>query len=245
MSAEPTGPGRDASAQNVSPVFVLGMHRSGTSLLAGTLQAAGLHLGEVNDFARHNPKGNKEQRALRNLNDALLASAGRSWRNPPAGQISWSEAKSARGRRLVARYEAGPRPWGFKDPRSVFTIEGWLRVAPGARRVAVFRHPSLVAASLAARAGSLRMTVSEGLELWRRYNVELLRLWTSAPFPIVEFSTPATTLDRFANVCEQLGLRSSGEPFFAAELVHQAAASPVDSRYLQLLDALREAADST
>jgi len=33
-------------------VLILGMHRSGTSCLAGSLQEAGLYLGEVNTAAR-------------------------------------------------------------------------------------------------------------------------------------------------------------------------------------------------
>ena len=232
------------SVHGESPVFVLGMHRSGTSLLAGTLQAAGLHLGEVNDFARYNRKGNKEQSDFRNLNDALLASAGGTWSTPPVGQVVWSEAHIARGRALVARYQAGPRPWGFKDPRAVFTIEGWERLAPGARRVGMFRHPSLVAASLAARPGALWVAPAAGLELWWRYNSELLRLWTTAPFPLVEFSTPEPTLAKIGPVCERLGLQPPVEPFFAAGLVHQDAPSVVDARYAKLLDALREAAAS-
>jgi hypothetical protein len=230
------------SVHGESPVFVLGMHRSGTSLLTGTLQAAGLHLGKVNESARHNHKGNKEQGDFRRLNDGLLASAGGSWRDPPVGQVVWSEALIARGRALVARYEAGPRPWGFKDPRAVFTIEGWERLAPTARRVGVFRHPSLVAASLASRPGALWVAPNIGLELWWRYNSELLRQWTTAPFPLAEFSTPEPTLTTFERVCERLGLRPPVERFLVANLVHQDTPSVVDARYADLLSALRAAA---
>lgn len=45
-----------------STVLILGMHRSGTSCLAGSLQEAGLYLGEVNTAAPHNAKGNRESR---------------------------------------------------------------------------------------------------------------------------------------------------------------------------------------
>ena len=36
---------------------------AGTSLLTGSLEAAGLNLGEVNNAAPHNRKGNKENEA--------------------------------------------------------------------------------------------------------------------------------------------------------------------------------------
>jgi hypothetical protein len=230
------------NANREFPIFILGMHRSGTSALTGTLQTAGLHLGEVNDSAAHNRKGNKEPRDIRKLNDALLASAGGSWKSPPAGQVAWSDAYTARGHELVARYEAGPRPWGFKDPRTVFTVEGWERLAPGARRVGVFRHPSLVAASLAARPGSMWVDPAGGLELWWRYNSELLRLWRTAPFPLVEFSTTEATRGAFATVCERLGLGAPLTRFHSADLVHHDVPAPVEAKYADLLDALRDAA---
>ena len=222
------------------------MHRSGTSLLTGTLQAAGLHLGDVNDFARHNRKGNKEQGEFRRVNEALLAAAGTSWKIPPPGQVVWSEAHLAWGRELVARYEAGPRPWGFKDPRTVFTVDGWQRLAPQARRVGVFRHPSLVVASLLNRPAPLGVAAdAEGLELWWRYNSELLRIWKSDPFPLIEFATPELTLPKLDSVRESLGLAEPAEPFLSAELVHHDTPSPVAARYEDLLSELRAAAGQT
>jgi len=46
-------------------VAILGMHRSGTSCLAGSLQELGLYLGEVYDQNPHNPRGNRENAAAR------------------------------------------------------------------------------------------------------------------------------------------------------------------------------------
>lgn len=53
-------------------VCVLGMHRSGTSVLAGCLGNYGLYLGEVVREAPHNKEGNNENLAVR----ALLATPG-------------------------------------------------------------------------------------------------------------------------------------------------------------------------
>ena len=43
-----------------APVAIVGMHRSGTSCLAGCLEDLGLTLGKVNRAAPHNLKGNNE-----------------------------------------------------------------------------------------------------------------------------------------------------------------------------------------
>jgi len=63
-------------------VIVLGMHRSGTSALAGSLEAAGLCLGEINEYSEDNKKGNRESKSIMTLHNDLLERNGGSWDNP-------------------------------------------------------------------------------------------------------------------------------------------------------------------
>ena len=77
----------DSSACRV--VAVLGMHRSGTSWLAGSLQEQGLELGAVNEQAAHNAKGNRENDEIAALHGAVLRDSGGSWDSPPR-RIEWS-----------------------------------------------------------------------------------------------------------------------------------------------------------
>ena len=63
-------------------VVVLGMHRSGTSLLCGLLELAGIYFGNEDDFIltnEENPKGFRERKDIRRLNDQLLYSLGCDW----------------------------------------------------------------------------------------------------------------------------------------------------------------------
>ena len=172
-------------------VIVLGMHRSGTSLLTGSLESAGLHLGEVNNAAPFNRKGNKENESIRDLNDALLAASGAAWNAPPRGQVQWTGADEERAAALVRPCLRAGRPWGFKDPRTVWTVEGWLRLLPGARMLGVFRHPALVVRSLAARPGALAVGADEALRLWCAYNAELIRLQRTHRFPMLHLGSGA------------------------------------------------------
>ena len=87
-------------------VVILGMHRSGTSLLAGSLEAAGLNLGEVKKASPYNRMGNKENASIRSLNNALHKKSGAAWRRPPAGQIRWHPDDEERGE--VARRALPP-----------------------------------------------------------------------------------------------------------------------------------------
>ena len=70
------------------------MHRSGTSLLTGTLQEAGLVLGDVVTAAPHNRKGNRESLPIRALHDDLMQRAGGDWDRPPQ-QVSWQPVHTA------------------------------------------------------------------------------------------------------------------------------------------------------
>ena len=214
-------------------VIVLGMHRSGTSLVAGSLEAAGLYLGEVNNAATYNRKGNKENESIRDLNDRLLARAGAAWNTPPTGQVAWSPADEEYARSLVKPYLESRRPWGFKDPRSIWTVEGWLRIVPNARPLGVFRHPSHVVRSLGARRGALFVAVEEALRLWCSYNRELLRLNERYRFPMLHIDTKCGAFGDFsANLMSfgmSLGLTGDFKGFFSKELLHHTQADPVGS----------------
>jgi hypothetical protein len=104
-------------------VLILGMHRSGTSCLTGSLQEAGLYLGAINESAPNNAKGNRENLAIMDLQNEVLAASGGAWDRPPDAVV-WSAEHKARRDALIATYPAD-RIWGFKDPRTLLTLEGW------------------------------------------------------------------------------------------------------------------------
>jgi hypothetical protein len=186
------------------------MHRSGTSCLAGCLQAAGLHLGGVNTQAPYNAKGNREFIEVMRLNDRVLAANGGSWRDPP-DLVEWTDDLRRDCEALVATL-AGSTPWGFKDPRTILTLGGWLDVVGDADLVASVRHPTAVAHSLHRRDPSL--TVDEGLRLWRIYNERLLEWAARGRVWLISYDAAADAYGRkVTGLAETLGLR---EPVAAA-----------------------------
>ena len=225
------------------------MHRSGTSLLAGSLEAAGLYLGEVNNAAAYNRRGNKENESIRALNNALFKASGADWIRPPPGQIRWRRADEERGRSLVRLYIEVARPWGFKDPRTIWTVEGWLRLLPNVRMVGVFRHPSLVVRSIIARAKRRVIGAEEALATWCAYNAELIRLQETYRFPIVHFGSVEAFGEEFVSpltaFARSIGLAGSLDRFFDRRLVNQASPGPLPSPearalYARLLDVSRQ-----
>src|SRR5438093_2130947 len=108
---------------------VLGMHRSGTSCLMGCLQNAGLFVGEVVESAPHNLKGNRENLEVRALNEAILECSAGSWKEPPK-KLVWNKTHEWRRDQIIAVLSSGGPMWGFKDPRTLLTLDFWRRALP-------------------------------------------------------------------------------------------------------------------
>lgn len=211
---------------NKPGVCVLGMHRSGTSCLAGSLELAGLQVGEVVQVAPFNRKGNREHLGIRAVNDAVLATSGGAWNQPPPA-VRWTTAQSLERDEIIGSLASLPgRCWGFKDPRTVLTLPFWLEAVPDLRIVATYRHPLAVARSLAARDG---MPLDGGLQLWLTYN-ELVLSWLGRRGgPLVSFDAPGPEyLDAVAAVTRWLDLEPADPAagresvFFTEELRHEA-----------------------
>ncbi len=198
------------------PVLVLGMHRSGTSFMIRALNLSGLWLGAETELSTvegramiGNPKGNYENREAININDFILKKSGGAWYNPPR-QLSSDEADAQRIRTFCAALEQG-RPaefqrWGWKDPRTLLTLNVWLRALQ--KRVfivASFRHPTAVAQSLLARD---KIPMEVGYALWIHYNTLLLAYMEAFPHILVRFDVEKKHLiDQVVRVCEVTGLR--------------------------------------
>ena len=218
-------------------VTVLGMHRSGTSALTGSLQKQGLYLGRVSTQNVYNPKGNREATEVRLLNEDVLRSSGGAWDRPP-GEVRWGPQHVERARALLAEH-AGRPVWGFKDPRTLLTLPGWLELVPDLERVGVFRHPGHVARSLARRNG---MATDDALALWRAYNEALLEEQRRAPFPLLCFDEdPPVLQEKLLAIGRVLRLNDQPgeERFFAPGLRGAEPGPPVPPDAQALYDELR------
>lgn len=199
-------------------ICVLGMHRSGTSCLAGSLQQQGLFLGEHNTSAPWNLRGNRENLDVMKLQEGILEDSGGAWDAPPA-VVEWTPAQFEKARELLAAYADSP-VWGFKDPRTVLTFDGWKRLVPDLQPIGIFRHPLRVAQSLEARN---QLSLEKSLALWKTYNEHLLQLWQERSFPVLSFDDePGVLQEKLLQAGQMIGLDASttDEPFFTDELRH-------------------------
>lgn len=168
-----------ASPNAVHPpaLGISGMHRSGTSLTASILAAAGIHLGdELLAAGSGNPRGHFEDLAFYQLHQRILAANGLSLEGftchetivvPPAARAEATE--------LIGRRRANARPWGWKDPRTVLMLDFWAELLPEARWLFVVRPPENVVDSLFRR-GDTAFIVNprHAIDVWVAYNRRIL-----------------------------------------------------------------------
>jgi len=115
-------------------VFVLGMHRSGTSALTGLLCRFGAIPGkDLLPANASNPKGFFESRAVVELNNAILQAAGSSWDDMNALPAAWQSLPAMRSLResISALFSSTDVAVGLrviKDPRLSKTLPLWLDV---------------------------------------------------------------------------------------------------------------------
>ncbi len=149
-------------------VFIMGMHRSGTSLVTGLLYHCGLYLGNnLLMHARDNPKGHFEDRKFININNTLLLSNGGHWKRPPE-KIMANPQVVQKAKRFLSSWPRD-RIVGFKDPRICLTFPFWHRLIDSEPIKVVFVHRPApeIASSLKKRNG---MPKGMGLKLAKIYD---------------------------------------------------------------------------
>jgi hypothetical protein len=153
--------------------FILGMHRSGTSLVTRIVNLLGVPLCVSSDLMlgySDNPSGHWESESLARLNERLLHSLHAAWDCPPPveeaglGKPLTSELAPAR-----AAFEAvhPTRKWAWKDPRLCILLPFWRGALPGDQAaILVLRDPTEIVASATDRDG---LAPAHVLAVWERY----------------------------------------------------------------------------
>lgn len=241
-------------------IAVMGMHRSGTSMVARMLATCGMQVGPAHELlgpSSENPTGYWERRPMVLLADVVLDRLGLAWDHVPALPVSgWEHDPAlddvlAEAQRIVASFPTDA-PWGWKDPRTSILLPFWERALDARTAVvACVRNPLDVAASLATRGG---MSPRHAFSLWHAYAEATLAYARAREHAMTHydayFHDAETELRR---VCGAVGLEPTHEQLRAAstgadrahrhsarglaDLVRSAAPDATVALYLELLAA--------
>jgi GT2 family glycosyltransferase len=167
-----------------APLLITGMHRSGTSVVASWLAAAGIHLGgSLLAADGGNPTGYFEDQGFLDLERRMLVAAA------PAGEAGhpdwgWTESERLDRGRFAEHREAAlaliaaqdkNRLWGWKDPRTTLLLDFWDELLPEARYLLLYRFPWEVADSMQRLGAAVFLAHPDyAYRIWSFYNRHLL-----------------------------------------------------------------------
>ncbi|MBK6508276.1 MAG: glycosyltransferase [Haliea sp.] len=156
------------SSERRKNLVILGMHRSGSSVISGALAKCGFHR-DIDDDARMMNSGELPARLnVVAINDKLLSEVGSTWFQP----APVAKQKVLEIQQYVAALDRCS-PWLLKDPRLVFTWPAWDSALRSAAKLFVYRSPLAVATSLNKSHG---FPIEYGLDLWEIYNRQAMQI---------------------------------------------------------------------
>jgi hypothetical protein len=187
-------------------LLVLGMHRSGTSALAGLLCQQGFQAPQNTDAGdAHNPTGYWEPQQIRAFHNSLLEGTQSSWEDPLLPVLPWHPQHLEPA--LADDFPA-PDPQAvalIKDPRQCRLLPLWTAIFEKrpyqVTVVLAVRHPEAVAASLMSRD---QLPLDRALLLWLSHTLEAERATRQLPRLVLSYEQllqdPAAAVQR----CQQL-----------------------------------------
>ena len=194
-------------------LLVLGMHRSGTSALAGLLCQQGFQAPQNHDGGdAHNPTGYWEPQQIRAFHNNLLEGAQSSWEDPLLPVLPWQPQHLGPALADLEQALADDFPAAdpqavalIKDPRQCRLLPLWTALFEQRPfQVAVVlavRQPEAVAASLVNRD---QLPLDRALLLWLSHTLEAERATRHLPRLVLSYEQllqdPAAAVQR----CQQL-----------------------------------------
>lgn len=255
---EEAGPAGAAQARGRA-VIVLGVHRSGTSALAGLLARLGVDAGpHLLRSDRNNPTGYWEHSGIVRLHDELLEALGSGWddiRPLPAGwELGWEATAAGQGLKALIRRDFDTSDWWLvKDPRMCRLMPIWLELLADLDAnpsfVIAARHPAEVAASLQRRDG---IPEARGTHLWLQHMIAAEHWTRGYPRLVVPYDQLLKDQGSVvARISATLGLPlpltdrtgSTIDDFVSSDLKHHHAANAAPTEPNPLIDLARSVYD--
>jgi hypothetical protein len=128
------------ATRNRQVYVVLGMHKSGTTLVSKILHGSGIRMGRGADVEGDYDRGTFYERSdARELNQHMIGFGDPAFEHPAPRSLRFGDEERVRMRQIVRECEAEETSWGFKDPRTCLTYPAWREELPAHRLLVVYR----------------------------------------------------------------------------------------------------------
>lgn len=161
--------------------LVLGMHKSGTSLISQILHNSGISMIDSAECELSYDQGNKwERESTKQINHLILNSKGTYSLDISLKKPITSPDISRKIKSVVHQISCNNQNWGFKDPRTCLTYPLWEPTLPSHKIIAIYRSPFEVweryQKQNIARKERLAITAFKFLRTWCIHNLNILNI---------------------------------------------------------------------
>jgi hypothetical protein len=198
-------------------VLIIGMARSGTSMMGGVFSKLGVYLGEsLAEPSPMNKKGFFEDQEIVNLNDQFLLNLGVGWPKPLPLPIGWASSQSATAyeekilKIIVEKFSNKP-VFAIKDPTISRLLPIWVPLLSKLNIEPIFiqmvrNHYEVYASMTYGEGGGKRIKPEQACLLWLRHNIEGERYtrWKKRVFVKYDavLTNPPEMIKKIAEFCE-------------------------------------------
>ena len=172
---------------------ILGMHKSGTTLVSQILHNSGINMGDFDEGISYD-KGNKyERQSTLRLDMSILGTEDfEVLELSPDKNLTLADDDRERMRKIIRDCQEEFQDWGFKDPRSALIYKLWAEELPEHKIIAVFRDPAQVWPRFRWNGrrkyhGNFKLAYSY-LHRWCEHNINILEFLKSSPMDHIVIS---------------------------------------------------------
>jgi len=201
---------------------VLGMHKSGTTLVSQILHRSGINMGDNIDtgasYDQWGPEQKHERASTLLLNREILGLGddGRFMHLEAPDTLQVTENQRARMQEIIQECNTAYADWGFKDPRTALTYPMWASQLPEHKIITIYRSPGEIWPRF--RGGRLNLygNLSRACRLlkrWCEHNSRILTYLqnTKSDFLVLSYQELMTTNAEFNRLQEFVGRRLSDQ----------------------------------
>jgi len=192
-------------------LIILGMHKSGTTLVSKMLHDSGICMVDGPENQGEYDNGNKMERSsTKHINHLILGSFDKfSLDVCKPETLRLNHEQQHLMIETIKNCSTAQSEWGFKDPRTCFTYPLWNEHLPDHRLIVVFRSPKEVWAHYWASARFYQKIkiFLKFIPRWCEYNDAILQALeiTHAPFIVIDYSNLMFNPDEFTRLQDFVG----------------------------------------
>ncbi|MGA0257791.1 MAG: hypothetical protein ACO3MG_08140 [Saprospiraceae bacterium] len=190
-------------------IAITGMHRSNTSALGKVFYEAGYNMGDtLMPPSKANPRGYFEDVDIINFEERLIekicGTQFRFWyidKDVKLDLSVLSEEDYTEAKDLILSKVGHSDHFIWKSPRSALLLNFWRKLFPELGVIILYRHYDLVANSLVRRGDMWKFSKlrylqkRKALNIWYKYNLELLMYYASNKETCLLFKSPNVFLE--------------------------------------------------